>query len=130
MPIKVERLPLEPIIVATVYEPANPAQDASQIAAETAALIGPDEMTVCVINDFRQMKIDFKMMMSGMSATRAERTGGVGDPRVYTILVGEGIVWEVAQKSVGKFLSNGPGVALFASMDEALAHAREKIKTW
>jgi hypothetical protein len=129
MPYKVERLPHEPIIVASWFDPVDPVQDSVKMAAETDALIGPSETKVFVVNDFRPLKVDLKFVIAGMSAQRLKRPGAGSDPRIRTILVGEGMFWTIAEKSI-KRLQGNLDATLFTSMDEALVHAREKIKSW
>lgn len=128
MPYKVERLRNEPIILITWSDPVNPEQDSLKQAADTDALIRPDEKKVYVINDFRQLTVDLKFIISGMAAQRQKHPGTGSDPRIHTILVGNGMFWSIAEKSI-KRLPGNLDATLFMSVDEALAHAREKVKS-
>ncbi len=129
MPYKVERFPNEPIILASWFDPVDPEQDSIKMASETDALIRPNEKQVFVVNDFRPLKVDLRFVIAGMSAQRQKRPGTASDPRVRTIMVGDGLFWKIAERGV-KQLPGNMDAPLFTSMDEALVYAREKIKTW
>lgn len=75
------------------------------------------------------MKIDFNFIVGGLTTQRQNRPGAAGDPRIQTLIVGEGTLMQIAEKSI-KQLKGNFNVPLFTSLDEALAHARVKIKSW
>lgn len=130
MPYKVERLPNEPIIVVTWQSPTDPGEDADKMCEEVDACIKPDETKVYCINDFREVKINFSALVSGMAVQRQNRPGAAGDPRIRSIMIGSGTLWDLASKAAKQLQYGGLDMPLFATLDDAIAHAREKIKTW
>lgn len=124
--IKVERLGNESIIVAVWRMPVDPIKEAPGMFAQIDALIKPSEKIV-LISDMRDIKMDFHTLVNGMTANRADVPGSPSDPRIHSILVGSGMFWDIAAKGARKLHYDIP---LYESMDEALAHAREKIKSW
>ena len=130
MPFTVERLQNEPIIVITWSDPPNAAKDMPESWKEIDRRIRPDESGVYTISDLRNLTIDFASIVSGMTLQQEQRPGAANDPRVHSILVGSGILWEIVSKGAKQFKRAGMELPLFATMEEALAHAREKIKSW
>lgn len=126
---KIKRLPDEPIIVATWIEPVDIQKEFPQKFAEVDALIGADE-EVCVVDDLTNLKIDFSTLVSGMAAQRAKIPGAPFDPRIHSILVGSGTLWELASKGARQLQYGKLDIPLFPSLEEALGYAREKIKSW
>ena len=129
MTIKVERLHDEPIIVVTWSNPSDVQKESPQKFVEVDALIGSDEK-VYVIDNLTNVKIDFSTLVSGMAAQRAKVPGAPSDPRIHSILVGSGVLWELASKGARQFQYGSIDIPLFPSLEAALAHVREKIKSW
>jgi hypothetical protein len=129
MTVKVERLPGEPIIMITWSRPTDVQKESPQKFADVNALIGSDEK-VYVIEDMTDLKIDFSTLVSGMASQRVKVPGSPADPRTKTMLVGSGIIWELASKGAKKLPDGGFDIPLFPSLEAALVHAREKIASW
>ena len=130
MPFKIERLPGESIIVTTWAEPANLTEEMPESWKKIDALIGPDEDKVYCITDLRGLSVDFSTMIKGMTLQRGRQPGSSSDLRIRSILVGTGMLWEIVSKGVKQIRGGNAELPLFSTMEEALAHAREKIKTW
>jgi hypothetical protein len=129
MTMKVERLLHEPIIVVTWFEPTDVQKETPGKFTKIDALIGPDEK-VYVIDDLSKVKLDFSTLVAGMSAQRTKAPGSPSDPRIKTTLIGSGFFVELISKGAKQFQYGSLDIPLFTSLDEALAHAREKIKSW
>lgn len=129
MTAKVERLPGEPIIVVTWSSPFDVQKESPQKFADVDALIRSDEK-VYVIDDMTRLKIDFATLVAGMAAQRVKAPGSPADLRVKTILVGSGMMWELASRGAKQLQYGGFDIPLFPSLEAALAHAREKVKSW
>jgi hypothetical protein len=130
MPYTVQRLPSEPIIVVSWSNPTDSAKDSLKMSAEVDALIAPDENHIYCVQDFRNLKVDFSSMVTGMATQREKRPGAAGDPRLRTIMVGSGLLWELASKGAKQLQYGGLDIPLFSSVDDAVAYARTKVKDW
>jgi hypothetical protein len=118
-----ERLPGERIIVVTWGMPSDPVGDAPLLAADIDAIIGKDEHIYC-INDMQKLKMDFGGIVTGMAAQRIKVPGAPSDPRVHSLLVGTGSLWELASKASKQLQYGGINAPLFSTLEEALEYAR------
>ncbi len=74
------RLGKEPIIVVTWSHPADPVAEGPMMCKEIDALIGKDEK-VWNIQDMRDLKLNFSMVVKGMSQASMNLPGSPRDPR-------------------------------------------------
>ncbi len=127
MPYKVKRLHNEPIVVVTWDSPYI-AAEIEKVCDDTDACIRPDETRVWVIEDFRQFKVDFSGIVMAMAIQRRKRPGAAGDPRLRTLLIGSGMLFELVSKGAKQLQYGGIEAPLYSTLDEALAAARAEIK--
>ncbi|MBN1311933.1 MAG: hypothetical protein JXB30_10980 [Anaerolineae bacterium] len=128
MPVEIEKLPDEPIIVATMKDPFDPGQDIPAMFAEFTRLRLEIENDVALIIDIRGNKAAFSQVMVAMAkASRGIRDGkaaGVKSPPII-IFVGSGILADLAANAMAQKQYGGVKGHLCTSTDEALALARE-----
>lgn len=130
MTYSIERLPDEPVIVVTWLQSTDVAKEAPGEFAEVDALIGPDEK-VFVINDLSALQTNFGGIVTGMAAQVLPQTPGApSDPRIHSILIASGALWEMAVKGAKQLQYGGLDIPLVPSREAALAYARERINAW
>ncbi|MBN1200563.1 MAG: hypothetical protein JXJ20_01785 [Anaerolineae bacterium] len=135
MPIKMEQLPGESIINATINEPFDPDRDIPALFAEFIPLRLAIQGDVALILDFSSVVSkpnSFSPMVLSMAeasrGVRASKEAGVGRPPI-TIFVGSGPIANLAAQAMEQEQYGGTRGHLCATYDEALALARAKLST-
>lgn len=129
MPYRVERVKDAPIILVTYHGPRNEKEEVPAMCREVDAQIRPDESKVFCIHDVSALAIDFSAFASGLAMSKSKLPGSSNDSRIQSILVGSGVLWEIASKTARHIQGEGGEAPLFSTVEEALAYAREKIKS-
>ena len=132
MPIKVEQLPGESIIVAATHEPFDPNQDVQAMFAEITRLRLTIQGNVALIIDFSDDPASFSQLVVGLAeasrAIQAGKAAGINRPPL-TIFVGTSTMTELASQAMGQKQYGGVQGHLCATKDEAIALARTKLST-
>jgi hypothetical protein len=132
MPIKVEQLPDESIITATVSQPFDPRQDVPAMFAEFTRLRLAIQGEVALILDLRDGKAAFSQTVIALaeasSGIKAGRAAGIDRPPII-IFVGTGVLADLASKAMGQRQYGGVKGHLCATKDEALALARQMLSS-
>jgi hypothetical protein len=133
MPVKIEQLPGESIVHATVHEPFVPERDMPAMFAEIIPLRMTIQGDVALIidfsattnhpNSFSKMVFTLAEAAQGIKAGRA---AGVSRPPIL-IFVGTGPIADIASQAIEQEQYGGVKGHLCASQDEALALARAKL---
>ncbi|MBN1427009.1 MAG: hypothetical protein JXB07_01410 [Anaerolineae bacterium] len=131
MPIKVEQLPGESIIIATVSELSDSQQDVPAMFADITQLRLKIRGTVVLILDFSDAKVSFNQIAVGLGEAfkgiKAGKADGIERPPIV-ILVGSGVTTKVTSKVMTQMpeFANGH---MCTSKDEALVLARKLLST-
>jgi hypothetical protein len=132
MPIEIKQLPGESIITATVTQPFEPDKDMPSMFAEFIRLRMALQGSVALILDVSRTTDDryaFSKMVYALAEAsqgiKASKVAGLRPPII--IFVGSGPVTDLAAQAIKQEQYGGVGALLCASVDEALALAREKI---
>ena len=132
MPIELEQLPGESIIIATHVEPFDPTQDVPAMFAKFTQLRLAIQGTVALIVDFSEAKVGFNQtavaLTEAFKGVKAGKAAGVDRPPII-ILVGSGVIANVTSKAMTKVPHGYANNHLCASKDEALSLARELLST-
>lgn len=126
MPIIVEKLPDEPIIVVTCQEPMNYVQEApaafDQVLALRDTIYGCSEYFV--VFDASAVRMSFGDMVTMMGEVKRASQQRRSDLAVIPSLVGSGGLVELAANAVQQTQYGAYKVPLFTSTDQALASIR------
>lgn len=127
MPITVERLPNEPIIIATMTGKitADCIRDMYRFSAPIVDEIGGP---VFRITDARVAESTFSDVVFILAEVAQEMPGSAKDPRVTPVLVGSNEWAKLVASSVGQQQYGKLNVPLYEEMDEALAYVRAQIQ--
>ena len=130
MTITVERMPEEPIIIATFVEPVDfrletPPMFQQFIELRDTELEGYSRYYTII--DTNGVKAGFSDIVFTLGETRAAREKRREDRPVTLILVGSGGLMELASKAMGQSQYGGYGMRLFTSLDDALESIREEL---
>ncbi len=133
MPVKLERIPGESIIHATVDEPFDPEHDIRNMYNDYISLRMPIPGQVALIIDvgktvqgpdsFSNMVIALAEISKGI---RTSKSAGFTSPPIV-ILVGSGMIADLVAKAPEQEQYGGVRGLLCSSYEEALALAREKL---
>jgi hypothetical protein len=133
MPIKIEQLPGESIISATVSEPFEPERDVPPMFGELIRVRLATQGDVALILDFGETTNSpdaFSRMVFALAKAaegiKAGRAAGVGGPPIL-IFVGSGLVANITSQAIEQEQYGGVRGHLCTSRDEALALARAKL---
>lgn len=133
MPVEVEHVSGESIIVATAKKPFLSERDVPMMFKEfvplrmtikgNAVLIVDLSATMDTPDAFSQMVVGLAEAATGIKAHKAS---GVASPPIL-ILIGSGLVADIAAQAIAQDQYGGVKAHLCASRDEALALARTKL---
>jgi hypothetical protein len=130
MTITVERLPGEPIIVATFVEPLNIQDDVPRMFQRFIELRNTeleDYSRSFTIIDANDAKLGFSDIVFVLGESRAAREHRREDRPVSLSLVGSGWLIELAAKAMGQSQYGGRGMRMYTSVDAALEAIRAEL---
>ena len=128
MSLTVERLPDEPIIIATFHGNTN-VEEAHNLFAQSDALIDGDEKVVR-ITDYRELTPDFATAMKAAQMVKQGEPGSTSDPRITPIIVGTTAWARLSRDMIRQPQWGSVEIAIFTTMDDALTYARGIIAQW
>lgn len=123
MPISVERLPDEPIIIAT-YSGHITINDIKTMYQTTADLMGDEQVTFHRISDVRGATSDFMEMLKTVQSSTQEMRGSSSDKRIHVTYVGTSTWIRFTSQA---FASRGIVSSAFEDMETALESVRLSI---
>ncbi len=123
MPTVVERLPDEPILIATLTGHITIA-DIQAVYSRTGELIGDDPGVFYRITDAREATSDFTDMLRAIQAASQGMPFATSDPRIVTTMVGT-TGWIAFYRNA--LLTRGVQVAGFTDLETALQSVRIRI---
>jgi hypothetical protein len=132
MPIKVEVLPNEPIILLQYLEFVS-AQEFKNMYEETAPIVS-DMIAkglgkkVYRIGNSTGLKSDFMEVMKAVQLAASEVPGATGDPRITSIMVGTEVWARLFINMVSQPQFGSIKMPFFKTIDEALEYCRLDIK--
>jgi len=130
MTITVERLPEEPIIIATFVEPMDYHQDTPWMFQQFIELRDTElegySRYYTIINT-NGVKSGFSDIVFMLGESRAARQNRREDRPVSLALVGSGGLMEMAAKAMGQSQYGGYGMRLYTSLDTALVDIRAEL---
>jgi hypothetical protein len=126
MSVKVERVPNEPVIIATLVGPVT-AETVHEVFEKSARLAEQIPGRVYRITDVRFSTTTFKDMATILKEAASQQEGSAADPRFCGMLVGSH-EWS---RMYSKNLQNEGGfsVPVFDSFDEAMRFVAEQRET-
>lgn len=121
MPVRVFRIPDEPILVAS-FDRVITSDILHQMYDLSAKLIAADDEVLYRITDFRHVTTSPLEVLQIYYASQSERVGSTSDSRIRPVLLGDNqwsrmasdMLWEYAKMEL----------PIFDSMSEAIAHIR------
>ena len=132
MTITVEKLPGEPIVIATYQEPIDWQKEIPEMFEQILVL--RDTFEGCpkyyAILDLRAIKIGFSEMVLTMGEARKAGKKRRPDMPVSPSLIGSGPIIRLASKAMEQQQYGEYRVALYTSLDKALDMIRAEIATW
>jgi hypothetical protein len=127
MPYEVSRLGHEPIIIATLSDPIDWAQDIKNTTAQVAALAAEIEGQGFRITDLTQANLTFSELMMGLATVLRSEGGWLSTPRIKPLVVTTQELGREFQTFVANQEQYGKlHVEVFSTLDEAVAYAREQ----
>ncbi len=128
MPVNVETLSPEPIVRATFYPPFDLQADIPVLLADVKQCRERLAQPCVVILDVTAVQVDFTEIVFALADAarqiREMRAAHAVLPAQY-VFVGSGEIVEIAAQAMGQDQYGGIGGQMCASMDEALAYARD-----
>jgi hypothetical protein len=127
MPYQVSRLGHEPIIIATLTDPIDWAQDIKKTTAEVAALAAEIEGRGFRITDLTQAKVTFSELMMGLAAVLRSEGGWLSTPQITPLVVTTQELGREFQAFVAQQEQYGKlQIEIFSTLEQAIAYAREQ----
>jgi hypothetical protein len=127
MPVKVERLPGEAIVIATCSGILD-VPTLQAMFAQTAALMNESDKLVYRIADYYGVTSTFNDLLT--SAQKASQTGAPAsttDPRILPMFVGSDEWQAQARVAFGKNPFGTVQIPIFGRVDDAVAYARKQL---
>lgn len=127
MAVTVKRLPDEPIIIATLDGLVD-AETSREVFRETARLYADIHEHIYRITDCTLIDADFPNTLGMLIEATKGTPGSTTDPNVTVVLVGGHQLTKFYADAMAQPQFGGVKVALFSSLDEALAYVRFHIQ--
>ena len=121
--VKSERLPNEPIIVAT-YDGFITAQDVRDAAATIAEFASTIEGSVYVISDILTATSSFAEVLEILRDQSRGVEGTTTDPRIHVVLVGSNVMGKLFVDAMRQMKNGGVNVPMFPNMQAAFDSVR------
>lgn len=129
MPVTVEKVQDDPIIIATTLSPFAPSADMpamfGEITRHRMSINGPSALIIDCSNTMDSFNVMMTAMAEASQAIKKSRES-VGQAPIL-IFVGTGLLAEIAAKSMGQSQYGGVSGELRPTREEAIAIAREKL---
>lgn len=127
MPVKVTKVPHEPIVIAEMYGYVN-ADDALKIYEETARYRGDSQAHFYRITDASQVESSFADIIGILKAVKQGATELAAYDNVTSVFVGSNQWINMAQTGMRLGQFGGVDLPKFDSQEEALDFIRTRIK--
>ena len=130
MPINVECLPDEPIIIASFVEPIDYREESPWMFQRFVEIRDTDlegYSRYYTIIDTNGVKVGFSDMVFIMGESRIARQQRREDRPVTLVLVGSGGLMELASKAAGQRQYGSYSMRLFTSLEDALESIRAEL---
>jgi hypothetical protein len=125
MPYQVSRLGHEPIIIATLTDPIDWAQDIKKTTAHVAALAAEFEGRGFRITDLTQTNVTFSELMMGLAAVLRSEGGWLSTPQITPLVVTTQELGREFQAFVAEQEQYGKlHIEIFSTLEQAIAYAR------
>lgn len=129
MTYEIKQMENLPIFVATMSEPHDAIADATGIEKEMHQNIAAVNGTVYYIPDLSAIKITFSNIVIGLNEAFKEGSGSFySNPRVKMLMVGSDEMLRVAADAGSQDQYGNVPIELFATVDEAVAHAKAQLQ--
>jgi hypothetical protein len=130
MPYQVSRLGHEPIIIATLTDPIDWAQDIKKTTAHVAALAAEFEGRGFRITDLTQTNVTFSELMMGLATVLRSEGGWLDNPRITPLVVTTQELGREFQAFVAEQEQYAKlHIEIFSTLEQAIAYAREQSST-
>ncbi len=127
MPVKIEPVPNEPIVVVT-FEGHIDLETVRNMFVETAAIFAKFEGGVYRIADIRAADTDFVDIVKMIKAIRDGLPASSIDPRMHGIFVGQKQFARMYADFVKQM--GGAPIPIFATMEDALEYAHLQLQNY
>ncbi len=127
MPVKVDRLPGEAIVIATCSDTLD-VPTLQDMFAQTAALMNEGDSLVYRIADYYGVTSSFvELLTSAQKASQAGVAASTTDPRILPMFVGSDEWQAQARIAFGQNPFGTVQIPIFGSVDDAIAYARQQL---
>lgn len=123
MPFEVTQLGDEPIIIVTIIPPPDMVDEPKQILAATSAIVRRLEGTVFRITDITRFEPSFELVVMAMAQDIRH-----SEKNIRHVFVGKGDMVALAAEAIKQPHYGAREGHIVASMEEAIAYAREHLK--
>ncbi len=127
MPIHVQKLPNEPIIILTYIEPCIPNKDMPPALAQVASYLNGGPSLTYVINDLMNAKMDLGSMILSMAENARGGPGSPADPRTRHALVSAARIVQIIKSALGQDQHGQTNLEVYPTLSEALTAVRQRI---
>lgn len=121
MPVRVFRIPDEPILIAS-FDRVVTQDILRQMYAASAKLIVPSDDVLYRITDFRNVTTTPAEVIQIYYASQSEEVGSTSDSKIRPVLLGDNQWSRMASSMLWEHA--GMDLPIFDSMSEAIAHIR------
>ncbi|MEM6283290.1 MAG: hypothetical protein AAF787_13935 [Chloroflexota bacterium] len=122
MPFTINKIPNEPIIVVTLYDPFT-VEDARQTAIDIQQYRSDDYVSF-MISDASQITSPFSQMVEIMGEVAGEGAGKINDPQMRVVSVGTDEMVKLSAEAYRQEQYGSADVQIFSNVDEALTYVR------
>jgi len=127
MPVRVERLPNQPIIIAT-YQGRISVADLLEMFRQSALLMQEIDGHVYRITDAREIETSFAEVLNMLQEAKRGTPGSTSDPNITPVMVGHDKWLSMFSEGFRQKQYGGSALLTFATMEEALVYIQSLIE--
>lgn len=128
MPVEIRQIDNEPMYVAIFTEPFITEETTPITTKALSDALAATDGTVYYISDFTQIKLTFNQLVSGLADAFAGKVQTpFTNPRLHMIIVGDDEFVRLGAQAAKQEQYGSLDIQLFPTIDEAIAHARQKL---
>ncbi len=122
MTVEISQLPNEPIVVATIYEPIDMSVDPQTNRDRCNTIAQQTDGPLYRITDFSNFSLTFSQLVVGLVEDIK-----FSEANIVHLIVGSGEMMQMQLDAIRQEQYGAHDVQLFASVDDAIAYARDQI---
>jgi hypothetical protein len=128
MAYTIQQVGNEPIIVVKTTNPFNPEKEVPEQNEKIGKLVQRMTPPVFLIADLSELQISFSDLVLSLAEVKRSEDGAFNNKNLITLTVGSEEMVKLSVQAAKQKQYGETNIQIFASVDEAIAHARKQVQ--